>query len=260
MPTTSSTILLCLCALMVGCPTASQEAPAAETGAKAPAQVATPAAAAPAATPEATPAATPTAPPAATPETTPAATPAATPEATPSKAPPVFNPAAPPDGYSRCQGGECHTSDGRILTYKQVMAEIGATRMAGGLDTSRLPPAPEDVAAVPASATRTESGLAYRVLKVGTGARHPTDTSTVTVHYSGWTTDGQGVDSSVARGRPSGFPLTRVIPGWREALTMMVEGEKRRVWIPESLAYKGAKGAPAGMLVFDLELLTILAR
>ena len=64
-------------------------------------------------------------------------------------------------------------------------------------------------------------------------------------------------DSSVARGEPIEFPLNAVIPGWSEAVQLMVVGEKRRVWIPEELAYKGAPNAPQGMLVFDIELLEI---
>jgi FKBP-type peptidyl-prolyl cis-trans isomerase len=64
-------------------------------------------------------------------------------------------------------------------------------------------------------------------------------------------------DSSVQRGEPATFSLDEVIPGWTEGLQMMVEGEKRRFWIPESLAYNGQAGKPAGMLVFDVELIRI---
>ena len=78
----------------------------------------------------------------------------------------------------------------------------------------------------------------------------------MTVHYSGWTTDGKMFDSSVTRGETISFPLNRVIPGWTEGLQLMVTGEKRRMWIPEALAYKGASGAPQGMLVFDVELIS----
>src|SRR5688572_17138013 len=93
------------------------------------------------------------------------------------------------------------------------------------------PPAtPPDVAAAPADAERTASGLASKVLTRGTGTEHPTATSTVTVHYSGWTTDGQMFDSSATRGRPATFPLNRVIPGWTEGVQLMVVGEKRRLW------------------------------
>jgi peptidylprolyl isomerase len=118
------------------------------------------------------------------------------------------------------------------------------------------PTAPPDVKAPPADAKKTASGLAYKVLKAGIGARHPGARSTVTVHYSGWTTDGKMFDSSVTRGEPATFPLDQVIAGWTEGVQLMVEGEKTRFWIPESLAYKG-QSAPYGMLVFDVELLKI---
>lgn len=117
--------------------------------------------------------------------------------------------------------------------------------------------APPDVAAIPADATVTASGLATRVLEPGDGTAHPARTDRVTVHYTGWTTDGQMFDSSVERGSPATFPLDRVIAGWTEGVQLMVEGEKRRLWIPEDLAYQGRPGPPAGMLVFDVELIRI---
>jgi peptidylprolyl isomerase len=122
------------------------------------------------------------------------------------------------------------------------------------------PPAvPPDVKAAPANATKTASGLAYRVLQKGTGTRHPTAESRVKVHYSGWTTDGKMFDSSVVRGEPASFRLNGVIKGWTEGVQLMVEGEKTRFWIPGSLAYgdNPRPGAPAGTLVFDIELLAI---
>ena len=118
------------------------------------------------------------------------------------------------------------------------------------------PAAPPDVAAPPADAEVTKSGLASKVLQPGTGEGHPKRTSTVTVHYSGWTTDGKMFDSSVERGQPASFRLDQVIRGWTEGLQLMVEGEKRRFWIPEKLAYGGQRGAPQGMLVFDVELIS----
>jgi peptidylprolyl isomerase len=119
------------------------------------------------------------------------------------------------------------------------------------------PQAPADVAAPPAGAEKTKSGLASAVLKAGTGTTHPTKTSSVTVHYSGWTTDGKMFDSSVLRGAPASFPLDRVIAGWTEGLQLMVPGESRRFWIPEGLAYQGAEDKPKGMLVFDVELIAV---
>ncbi|MCB9593761.1 MAG: FKBP-type peptidyl-prolyl cis-trans isomerase [Sandaracinaceae bacterium] len=119
-------------------------------------------------------------------------------------------------------------------------------------------PAPSDVAAPPDDAERTASGLASRVLVAGTGTVHPGPTTTVEVHYSGWTTDGEMFDSSVARGESIEFPLDGVIAGWTEGLQLMVEGESRRLWIPEELAYRGQPGRPAGMLVFDVQLIRIV--
>src|SRR5262249_11382371 len=116
--------------------------------------------------------------------------------------------------------------------------------------------APSDVKAPPADVKKTESGIAYKVLKQGVGGRHPKAASTVTVNYSGWTTDGKLFDSSVVQGQPATFSLDGVIPGWTEGLQLMVEGEKTRFWIPEKLAYEG-KRAPYGMLVFDVELIKI---
>lgn len=119
-------------------------------------------------------------------------------------------------------------------------------------------PAPADVAAPPADAAVTASGLASKVLTPGTGAEHPTAKDKVTVNYTGWTTDGAAFDSSTKRGKPATFGLGQVIAGWTEGLQLMVVGEKRRFWIPEDLAYKGKAGKPAGMLVFDVELVAIV--
>lgn len=119
--------------------------------------------------------------------------------------------------------------------------------------------APPDVAAPPADAERTASGLASKQLRPGTGTTHPGPTDRVTVHYVGWTTDGRRFDSSIERNRPATFPLNGVIRGWTEGVQLMVEGERRRFWIPAELAYgeNPRPGAPAGMLVFDIELIRI---
>jgi len=124
-------------------------------------------------------------------------------------------------------------------------------------EAPKPPDTPKDVAKIPKNAKKTKSGVGSRVLEKGTGADHPTATSVVTVNYSGWTTDGKMFDSSIVRGQPATFGLNQVIPGWTEGLQLMVVGEKRRLWIPENLAYAGRQGRPQGMLVFDVELLEI---
>ena len=120
--------------------------------------------------------------------------------------------------------------------------------------------APQDVAAPPADAMVTASGLASKLIEPGTGTRHPFPTDRVRVHYSGWQTDGTLFDSSLRRNMPSEFPLDRVIAGWTEGLQLMVEGEHRRFWIPQDLAYgdNPREGQPGGDLTFDVELLAIV--
>jgi FKBP-type peptidyl-prolyl cis-trans isomerase len=127
------------------------------------------------------------------------------------------------------------------------------------LDVSPAPTTPADVAAPPADATKTRSGLAFKVLKPGTGTAHPKSGSKVTVHYTGWTTQGKMFDSSVVKGSPLTMQLDEVIEGWTEGVQLMVTGESRRFWIPGRLAYDDSNraDAPKGMLVFDIQLIAI---
>lgn len=125
------------------------------------------------------------------------------------------------------------------------------------LEIIEAPVTPEDVGAPPADAETTPSGLAFKILRPGTGTQHPTRRSTVVVHYTGWQTNGQPFDSSVLRGEPASFRLDEVIRGWTEGLQLMVTGEKRRFWIPAKLAYANDKKMPQGMLVFEIELIAI---
>lgn len=149
----------------------------------------------------------------------------------------------------------------RLLVFLSPFALAACSPEPAAREAAGPPPipAPPDVAGPPAGAQRSPSGVAWTVLTPGTGTRHPRPNSEVTVHYTGWTTDGQMFDSSVQRGEPTSFPLDQVIPGWTEALQMMVEGEKRRFWIPGNLAYDNSPrpDAPKGMLVFDIELIRI---
>lgn len=107
----------------------------------------------------------------------------------------------------------------------------------------------------------TESGLQFRVLTQGEGAI-PARQDRVRVHYTGRLIDGTVFDSSVQRGQPAEFPVSGVIPGWIEALTLMPVGSKWELYIPHNLAY-GERGAgasipPFSALIFEVELLDIL--
>jgi len=106
----------------------------------------------------------------------------------------------------------------------------------------------------------TPSGLQYRVVKAGTGAK-PKASSTVEVHYRGTLINGTEFDSSFSRGQPATFPVNGVIKGWTEALQLMQEGAKWQLFIPSELAYgsrgTGADIGPNSTLIFDVELLNI---
>ncbi|HEU5056338.1 MAG TPA: M1 family aminopeptidase [Kofleriaceae bacterium] len=156
---------------------------------------------------------------------------------------------------SRGQGERVTAQTLEKIDLCSAQRETHAASLRGFLAGER---APRDVARPPGGARRTKSGLRMKVLKRGAGTRHPGPTSKVEVHYTGWTTDGVMFDSSRQRGQPATFPLDAVIPGWTEGVQLMVEGERARLWIPEDLAYKGKPGRPAGMLVFDVELLRIV--
>ncbi|EMP54100.1 peptidylprolyl isomerase, FKBP-type [Marinobacter santoriniensis NKSG1] len=105
----------------------------------------------------------------------------------------------------------------------------------------------------------TESGLQYKVIKEGTGAKPAAD-DTVKVHYTGELLSGKVFDSSRERGEPVTFTLNQVIPGWTEGLQLMSEGARYKLYIPSELAYgPGGNRAigPNETLVFDVELLAI---
>ncbi|PVY40210.1 FKBP-type peptidyl-prolyl cis-trans isomerase N-terminal domain-containing protein [Pontibacter virosus] len=104
------------------------------------------------------------------------------------------------------------------------------------------------------------SGLQYQVLEEGTG-KSPAASDKVTTHYHGTLIDGTVFDSSYERGQPATFPVNGVIAGWTEALQLMKEGAKWRLFIPSQLAY-GSQGAgdaigPNTTLIFDVELISV---
>lgn len=103
----------------------------------------------------------------------------------------------------------------------------------------------------------TDSGLQYRVIEAGTGAK-PTAESKVEVNYEGKLIDGTVFDSSYSRGEPVQFGVTQVIAGWTEVLQLMSEGAKWEVYIPADLAYGPAGNpriGPNSTLIFTIELL-----
>ena len=111
-----------------------------------------------------------------------------------------------------------------------------------------------------AGVTTLPSGLQYEVLTEGSGPK-PTLKSSVTTHYHGTLINGNVFDSSYQRGQPATFPVNGVIAGWTEALQLMPEGSKWRLYIPSDLAY-GKRGAgrdigPDSALIFDVELLKV---
>jgi FKBP-type peptidyl-prolyl cis-trans isomerase len=146
-----------------------------------------------------------------------------------------------------------------LTIFATGLALLSSTLLSCGQDDKDALKAPADVATAPADAEATASGLKSKVLKKGTGDKKPAASNTVTVHYTGWTTDGKMFDSSVKRNSKASFPLNRVIKGWTEGLQLMVVGEKRRFWIPAELAYgkNPGGGRPGGLLVFDVELFEI---
>jgi peptidylprolyl isomerase len=126
------------------------------------------------------------------------------------------------------------------------------------VEIQKAPLPPDHLERPPRSARHLPSGLAIQILRKGTGTEHPTESSEVTLHFSGWTSDGRLVESSVMAHHPAVFPLRGVIAGWREALLSMVLGSKVRLWIPSALAYPTPRrGQPTGDLVYELELLAI---
>jgi len=159
----------------------------------------------------------------------------------------VFNPLKPPAGYTNCHHNHCHLVGGGVESYKQVMDKMGATKI---IEPPK-PPAPADVAAPPGDATRTASGLAYKMLEAGNSDRKPGPNSTVVAHLSSWSTDGKSLQSTSSRGKPANVPLARVFPGLQEAFQLMAVGSEYRFWIPANLTRRPDRG----MVVFDIQLL-----
>lgn len=129
------------------------------------------------------------------------------------------------------------------------------------LEVLRAPEVPSDLQAPPSGAEKTASGLRLHVLHRGAGRRKPRPNERMSVRFSGWTRDGVLFESTELGGSGPPASLTRadVVRGVGEGLALMQIGEKARLWVPAALAFgdKPQRGAPAGDLVYDLELVAV---
>ena len=130
-----------------------------------------------------------------------------------------------------------------------------------GITNRPAPPkTPENLTKAPDDAKKEDSGLASKTLTEGKGKEKPAADSTAKLHIIGWDSSGQLIMNTLERGDPINLPLAEApLKGWSEAAQLMVKGEKRRFWIPESLAGAGNPRAPKGLLVFDIELVDFRA-
>jgi peptidylprolyl isomerase len=128
------------------------------------------------------------------------------------------------------------------------------------LSILKSPPTPIDLKQPPETAVRTDSGLAFQILKSGTGDRHPAANNSVTAHISLWRNNGRLFESTLTAKHPASIRVGSAMAGLREALLHMVVGEKTRFWIPAALAYGEVpvnRFNPAGDLIYEIELLAI---
>lgn len=124
----------------------------------------------------------------------------------------------------------------------------------------KAPARPVDLIAPPDDAIKNPSGIAYKILEPGTGSEHPSMKSYAKLNFSGWTSSGKLVETTVTSGHPALVYVGTAPAGWREILPLMVVGGKVRVWIPSELAYGERplnKYHPAGNLVYELEVLEV---
>lgn len=149
-----------------------------------------------------------------------------------------------------------HTEAREIVNkyFAELENEMNATNIEKGASFLEENKKKDNVITLP-------SGLQYEVLTEGTGKKAQA-TDQVKCHYEGTLIDGTLFDSSIKRGEPAVFGVNQVIPGWVEALQLMPEGSKWRLYIPSDLAY-GARGAgemipPHSTLIFDVELIQVL--
>lgn len=125
------------------------------------------------------------------------------------------------------------------------------------VDVGRIPDPPRYLAEPDPKARRLPSGVALLSVSTGKGSRKLGRSDGALVSFTCWLTDGRAVNSSIAEGQPTLFPMSKVMPGFADCLEGMLIGEKRYCWLPAE-RNDGFPGAPQGALVFELELLDIL--
>jgi peptidylprolyl isomerase len=125
-----------------------------------------------------------------------------------------------------------------------------------GIDS--VPNMPVSLEEPPADAEQTASGSFTRRIAEGTGEERPGPDDVALLDWTGWTKEGETFGSTRINGRPTAFPLDKVMAPFADAVRLMVVGEKRQIWIPADLAAGQFPGAPRGMLIFEVELLRIL--
>ena len=154
------------------------------------------------------------------------------------------------------------------LTLLAAAAFLG---LAAGAYAAQPAPAPVTMTAVakapsipvkPADAVTLKDGLAYKVLKPGTGKVNAKLSDSITANYSLWKADGTFLETTCAAGKcePATFPLAKLIPGWQEMIPLMTVGEKVDLWLTSDLSYGDPPrkpNRPAGPLVFEIELVDI---
>lgn len=141
------------------------------------------------------------------------------------------------------------------LVLAAIAAEAACTSEGASRQKGTVPP--PDVAAPPADAITTPSGLAYRVLVRGAGGARVQNGSRVAMNYTGWTTDGTIVEGAPIGDDTVTVEVDTMMPGLREGLRMMAAGDKYRFWIPPRLTFARADGKPQEMLVYDVYLVSI---
>ena len=152
----------------------------------------------------------------------------------------------PPMPGSRVLSRSCVTLLHRCR-LRFAAAACGGRRSQPSRGAGAAVPAPPDVAAPPAGSLKTTSGLSTLVLQPGSGHSAPSPVGPRDGPLLGLDDRRQDVRQlGREAAQPATFAVNEVIPGWTEGLQMMVEGEKRRFWIPESLAYQGQAGSAAG--------------